>query len=135
MNDLGDGYKDLSAETLLYLNVFGEPFFDVSGCVIKISPESGEEEQVCSSEEFNAQALDDYWTGDSLKTQWEATHGQLKEQHWLVPITPFVLGGAFDASNLMELTPQEAIAFYKDIRDQIKAMPDGSRIELVVLNE
>lgn len=132
MSKTQSNYSDLSPGKVIYLNVFGEPFFAESGSVLKVSPETGEREEVCSLSGFNPGALEDYWTGDSLKQQWELAHGAMPADNFLVPVTPFVLGGEFDISNLMSIDKDEAIRYYKRIRDAIRDLPDGATVKIEV---
>ncbi len=125
-------YSDLSGDELTYINVLGEPFFLEGGVVAKYSPEDGEREEVCRKEAFDPAKLDDYFSGGSLRAAWERTNGKLAEGCVLAPITPFVLGGEFKSANLHSLSIEKAAAFYKDLRDQIKGLPDGARVEMQV---
>lgn len=117
---------------IVYINVFGEPFFDNAKEVFKISPETGEREIVCQSDKFNLASLDNYWTGDSLKQQWEAINGLIQNGHYLVPITPFTLGGEFEIANLMCIPEVEMIGYYKKIRDAINILPDGAAVQIKI---
>lgn len=132
MESIQSVYVGLSQGTLIHLNVFGEPFFDDSGTVFKVSPETGDREEVCPTSEFNPVDLDDYWTGESLKQEWEKNNGNIPDGNWLVPITPFVLGGKFEIANLMSIPVDEAIGFYETIRNDIKDLPDGATVQIVV---
>lgn len=125
-------YRILSGGKIVYINDFGEPFFECGGTVFKVSPETGEREEVCATARFDPLKLDDYWTGDSLKKEWEQANGGLPSEHWLVPITPFVLGGEFDPSNLMSIKISEAVGYYKTIRHALSSLPDGSKVEIKV---
>lgn len=132
MSKAQSNYSDLSPGEVIYLNVFGEPFFAESGSVFKVSPETGGREEVCSLNDFSPGGLDDYWTGESLKQQWEMIHGAIPADNFLVPVTPFVLGGEFDISNLMSIDKDEAIGYYKRIRDGIRDLPDGATVKIEV---
>lgn len=125
-------YTDISPGEVIYLNVFGEPFFAESGVVFKVSPETGEREKVCLLSDFNPVNLNDYWTGESLKQQWEKVNGAVPVDNFLVPVTPFTLGGEFDISNLMSIGEDEAIRYYKKIRDAIHDLPDGTAVKIEI---
>ncbi len=125
-------YSDLSCGVLTYINALGEPFFLESGVMAKYSPEDGEREKVSCEKAFGQVKLDDYFSGNSLRTEWEQKNGKLAEGCVLVPITPFVLGGEFEPANLHSLSLEKAASFYKDLRDQIKGLPDGAKIEIRV---
>lgn len=126
-------FQALSDGQLVWVNVFAEPFFNVNGQIIKVSPETGDREEVCSANEFDPAFLDDYWTGASLKKQWEGAHGHLNEGLFLVPSIPFVLGGEFSPDNLSVMSIETAAAYYANIREQIAGVPDGSFIEVEVI--
>ncbi|GIK44926.1 MAG: hypothetical protein LC131_03495 [Anaerolineae bacterium] len=126
-------FQALSDGQLVWVNVFAEPFFNVNGQIIKVSPETGDREEVCSANEFDPAFLDDYWTGASLKKQWEGAHGHLNEGLFLVPSIPSVLGGEFSPDNLSVMSIETAAAYYANIREQIAGVPDGSFIEVEVI--
>lgn len=125
-------YSDIACGRLVAVNVFGEPFFERGDLVVKISPESGDEEVVGAARDFDFNALDDYWTAETLKAGWENQNGAVGADHFLIPITPFVLGGDFAVANLMKLLADEAIAFYRQIRAQVSGRPDGGKIQVDV---
>lgn len=127
--DLGVGSYP---EDMVYMNIFGESFIEAGGFVFKVSPESGAREEVCRFDQFNADALGDYWTGESLKKEWETVNGLVPNGSLLVPMTPFVLGGLLEVENLMVIPASEAISFYKKIRDAIKYLHDGDTVQIVV---
>lgn len=118
-------YNDLSTDPLVFVNVFGEPFFRSGDVTYKISPETGDNEVVESLD-------DDYCTGESLKIEWENSRTGIDPDHFLLPVVPFVLGGEFDVSNLMEMEISKAVAHYKNIRQQIRNFPDGAEVNLDV---
>lgn len=123
-------FSGLSDGRLVAVNVFGEPFFDVLGVLIKVSPETGDREEVGLVSKCPFDKLDDYWTGASLKEVWEHANGPVGNQHFLVPITPFALGGEFVISNLARLPIQEALALYQLIREQISDLSDGAKVSI-----
>ena len=126
-------YADLSGGKLLWVNAFGEPFFDDDGHAVKISPETGESEPVCPTAEFYPADLDGYWTGKPLRDEWEAIRGApLLATQFLVPAIPFVLGGEFSPSNLIPLSHETAVSFYRDVRRQIEGLPDGAAVRIRV---
>lgn len=132
INRLQPSYSDIACGRLVAVNVFGEPFFERGDVVVKISPESGDEEVVGAARDFDFNALDDYWTAETLRAEWERQNGAVGADHFLVPITPFVLGGDFAVANLMKLPTDEAIALYRQIRAQVSGRPDGTKVSIEV---
>lgn len=132
LNRLMALYEDITRGRLVAVNVFGEPFFEVGGAVIKVSPETGDEEAVTPIGDFDFATLDDYWTASTLKLDWESQNGPIGDDYFLVPITPFVLGGEFVVANLMKIPLEEAIALYRQIRAQISGRPDGAKVSIEV---
>lgn len=65
---------------------------------------------------------------------WQERHGALTPGERLVPKIPFVMGGRYDLDNLYSLDAVEAMRFRAHIARQIKDLPDGSRIELKVVD-
>lgn len=134
-------FQELSLGEMVFINIFGEPFFNESGVVVKISPETGERENVCLASSFAPESMDDYWTVESLKLEWELSNGKVPEDSFLVPITPFVLGGEFNALNLMAIKKEEAVRYYAKICNAIAGLPDGvavkdgEKIQIVVKKE
>lgn len=115
-------YSDITCGRMVAVNVFGEPFFERGDVVVKISPENGDEEVVGAARDFDFNALDDYWTAETLRGEWERQNGAVGADHFLVPITPFVLGGDFAVANLMKLPADEAIALYRQIRAHVSGV-------------
>lgn len=130
--DLEPLYSDIAIGRLIAVNVFGEPFFEKGDVVVKVSPESGDEEVVCNARDFDFSSLDDYWTAKTLEVEWESLNGAVGGDHFLVPITPFVLGGDFVVANLMKVPAAEAVNLYRQIRAQVKGAPDGTAISIKV---
>lgn len=75
----------MQSQEILYTNIFGEPFLEDGGTVFKISPETGDIEPVCTFTDFDQARLDDFWTGESMKRDWEELHGPLSKDNCLAP--------------------------------------------------
>lgn len=134
LNQLAQYYAGLSDGELVYVNSFGEPFFNVNGALIKVSPETGDHEDVGLLIELNN--LDDYWSMNSIKEVWEESNNELiGEHHFLFPITPFVLGGEYSIDNLKKIPIHEAVDVYKSIRDVVSMLPDGAKIKIEVVRK
>ena len=112
----------------IWTNCLGESFYltDDRG-IIKINPETGDEE--ITGLTLDEIKKDPYWSADKLKREWESIHGELPDGKYLLPITPFVLGGEFVADNLMDIPEEEAFRYYSFLQEQLKTLPDGATIQ------
>lgn len=126
-------YSDIARGRLVAVNVLGEPFFESDDGVVKVSPETGDEEKVVAACDFEFAKLDDCWTAATLKADWENQFEPVGEDHFLVPIIAFTLGGEFSTRNLMRVPVEEAIALYRNIRNEICDFPDGASVVIKVV--
>lgn len=112
----------------IWINCLGEPFYltEHNG-IIKFNPETGEEEATGLT--LDEIKNDSFWSAETLKSQWESKHGPVPNGAYLLPITPFVLGGEFDADNLMAIPAEEAFRFYSYLREQLNDLPDGAVVQ------
>lgn len=119
---------------LVWVNCLGEPFFVENGLLLKVSPETGDVEEVglASASQIDDLQTAPYWSAYPLKEEWEENNGPLLEGNFLVPITPFVLGGEYEAENLMSMRAEEAIAYYANLRNSLHDLPDGTQVKMVV---
>lgn len=125
-------YADLARGRLVAVNVLGEPFFESGDGVVKVSPETGGEEKVAAACDFDFANLDDCWTAAPLKADWENQFEPVGEDNFLLPIIAFALGGEFSARNLMRIPVEEAVALYRNIRNEICDLPDGASVAVEV---
>lgn len=108
-------------------NILSEQFIEApDGVISKLSLESGEIEFVCKSMSELKQAMtngDDanYFLANSLRKELA-----LKDNIRLLPVTPFITGGPFEAGNLYPVERNKAIDFLVDFHGQTKHLPDGS---------
>lgn len=131
--DIARLYRGLSDGELVAVNVLGEPFFDVLGTLIKVSPETGDREEVGKAADINLDMLDDFWTAESLRTAWEDRFERLGDDCFLVPKIPFALGGEFTVENLYCIPIPEAIDLYQVIRDQLTGLKDGDKVQIEIV--
>lgn len=127
------------AEGLLFWaeDVFGCQFAIGKDGVYRFDPETGETEWMTSTLEGWAEMLLSNYeveTGYAAAHEWQKRNGPLACGHRLIPKQPFVLGGRFDADNLYALDAVKGMLFRAEIARQIRGLPDGSRIELVVVD-
>lgn len=118
---------------------FAEDIFGVQFCIDELGigtfdPETGDAGRMCGSmEEWAKAILSDYdlWTGHALAREWQLRHGGLPNGMRLVPIVPFVMGGAFEISNLHLLDAVVGQRMRGEIAAQIRGLPDGAQVRLV----
>lgn len=116
---------------LIWINCLGEHFYETSAFdVIKENPETGTFEETGLN--LNEIKNNPFWSASGLKAEWETINGPLPDGKYLLPITPFILGGKFEASNLMAISENEAFSFYKNLRTQLKDLPDGTIVEWLI---
>ncbi len=126
-------------EGLLFFaeDVFGVQF-GVSGAgVCKFDPESGEVQRIAQSiEEWAGLILDDseFETGYPLLEKWTELNGPLPNGKRLLPKTLFILGGEYRVDNLYALDAAAGMRFRADLWGQLKDVPDGSEVRLIVIN-
>lgn len=116
-------------------DAFGGQFSMKKDGIFTFNPETGESQKLCDTlSQWCEAILDDYdfLTGHSLMLEWQATHGRVKEGHRLVPVIPFVLGGAFSVSNLHVQESVTAMRYRGTIAVQIRDIPDGGMIKFDV---
>ena len=129
-------YEGLAGGVFFAEDVFGAQFCLVDGVISSFDPETGTLESMARSlDEWASMILDDYptLTGYPLAHEWQRAHGPLPRGHRLVPITPFVLGGAFAIENLHVLDAVEGMLFRASIARQIRDLPDGTAVRLEIV--
>ena len=114
-------------------DVFGMQFCAKNGSIFRFDPETGQCEAVArDANEWAELILHDYslWTGHVLVHNWQEEHGPIPIGSRLVPITPFVLGGAFTLENCHVLEAAKAMQYRASIAVQIRNLPDGATVRL-----
>jgi len=136
--DLWRGEYDGLADDLLFyaMDAFGNPFALHESGVVLFDAETGSRERVAATLDGWAHALltDGYWSGWPLAQAWQAQHGPIPFGSRLMPTQLFVLGGAFDPSNLKAVPTLETLLFRGYVARTIKDLPDGAQIELRVVD-
>jgi len=127
------------AEGLFFFaeDVFGNQFCFREGSVSLFDAETGDAEEVAKSlAEWAERILSeaDVLTGHAFLRRWEATNGPLKRGARLVPRIPFVLGGAYDLPNLVQMRAVDGMRFRGNLARQIRDLPDGSQIEFRIVD-
>jgi hypothetical protein len=131
-------YGDRIQEHLFFAeDVFGVQFALSNLGVKKFDPETGDFEDFAPDlEGWAAKILADYnyETGYQLAHDWQSQNGLLPAGKRLLPKIPFVLGGAYEVENLYAAAALEGMMFRADIWRQIRDLPDGSQVNLKVIN-
>lgn len=72
----------------------------------------------------------DFETGWSVARAWQAQNRPLRVGERLVPRTPFVLGGAYEADNVVAVPAGNAIEPIVSLCEQLRDLPDGGQVQL-----
>lgn len=117
-------------------DAFGGQFgVDVDGSIVTFEPETGElTPSAADLEEWAGLMLDDwkFMTGYSCAKAWQHENGALPLGHRLYPKRPFVAGGEYEVANLFACEAAQAMRNYANIADQIRDLPAGANVRLVV---
>jgi hypothetical protein len=112
-------------------DIFGGQFVIKEEDVGTFDPETGDFVAVASSlDAFAGLLLDDYrvLTGQPVAHEWRQLHGRISSGSRLIPKRPFVLGGDFSVSNMIEIEMVRGMKIRADLALQIKDLPDGAKI-------
>ena len=69
-----------------------------------------------------------YFTGYSIGHNWQKKYGMIEDQHRLIPIKPFVLGGEYSDENLMLIEQKKGLLSRHSLYQQIKDIPDNNKV-------
>lgn len=117
-------------------DAFGTQFCIRDAGVATFDPETGAFEQMAVDvEEWASKVLGDYsfWSGHAVARAWQLQHGPLPVGARLVPTTPFVLGGKYEAANVHAVDAVKGMKYRASIAVQIRDLPDGASITLNVI--
>lgn len=124
--------------TVWLVNRFGDLFlvFD-DGSVHMLDIAAGEAERVADSREDFAAKLDDgdnadQWLMIPLVDELVAAGMPLPPGHCYGFKMPPVLGGDYDTENVAVLPVAEHYGFNAELHDQIRDLPDGAQVKLVI---
>lgn len=128
-------YRELRPNGIFFAqDLFGHQFLFKDG-IYSFDPETGDVGYFAPSIEAWAQRiLDEYEvvTAQPIAHEWQARNGPIPFRHRLIPITPFVLGGAFEPGNLVAMDALAAMRLRADLALQIKNLPDGTEVSYEV---
>lgn len=116
-------------------DIFGGQFCVVDEKVYVFDPETAEIDYVSDSIESWAGAIlgdPEFLTGWPLAEAWQKKYGALAENERLVPKTPFVVGGAFEVSNLQPCVASRGMVSRSGLALQIRDLPDGATLRFHV---
>lgn len=128
----------ISPQKLYWVNKFGNIILkDKGGCYWLMRPE----ELSCAIIAWTEDEMAKLWKSDDFILDWEMTalvelaenkFPQSEPGQCFYFVTPPVLGGSYDIENIQTIPIMELIAFSGDIAYQIKDLPEGSQIKLVI---
>jgi hypothetical protein len=132
------GFTGLVPRSILAVNAFGNLLVeDVTGSVWRIRPEELSCERIASS----IIELDDRRKSDEFQTNWNMERlvsiatlefGSLPKGRCFCLKIPAVLGGKYERDNLGTNSLLELISSSGDLASQIKDLPDGANVRLIV---
>jgi len=129
-------YAEAIDHTLFFAeDVFGGQFCIRDQCVRAFDPETGNFEQLCDSlSQWAHLVLTDYQyrTGYPLAHSWQSKSGPLRPGMRLLPKVPFICGGKYEMENLYSISDVDAMSFRASIANQMRDLPDGSKVVLRV---
>lgn len=134
------GWAGLDPFHILAENEFGNLLIkDVGGKIWRLCPE----EASCSVIAETESDLTALMSDDEFRSDWEmkrlvdvatASLGELQSGRKFCLKIPGVLGGAYSIENIGTAPLSELISFSGDLAYQCKDLPDGSQVELKVIN-
>jgi hypothetical protein len=116
-------------------DIFGNQFCIRDGTVHFFTAETGKLEPMAASIEEWASALaadDGTWSGWPFAKRWAEQHGPMPLHSRLHPAIPFVCGGSYETDNLHPVDAAEMMAKWGWFARQIRDVPDGGIIKIVV---
>lgn len=114
-------------------DVFGNQFCFAKNGIALFNIETGEKEILtpCFRDWIDIILTDpNYYSGESILTDWEELMTPLKYNERFLPLQPFVIGGQFAAKNMRVYDFITVIKYNASLARQIYNLPDGSSIEI-----
>jgi hypothetical protein len=112
-------------------DIFGGQFLLSGGSIHRFDQETAETAYFASSiGEWETGLLADYGycTGYPLGHEWQTKNGSLPVGYRLVPRIPFVCGGAFESSNLIQAEAGAVMRYWAEFALEVSQVPDGEQI-------
>ena len=116
-------------------DTFGDQFCLRDDRIFFFDAETGDYDDLAGSiEEWADLMLNEFEArlGYPLAHDWQTRNGAIPIGSRLVPKTPFVLGGAFDAENLRATDAVKGMRIRGDLARQIRDLPDGTQVTFKV---
>lgn len=131
-------YQELLPESIWCFgeDVFGNQFCFVDDGIFWLETETGKLTRLADTfTEWKAQVdgNSSYYTGHPFASAWHDAHdtdNPLTPDKVLRPITPFAAGSKYKTANLFPVDATEAMRFGGNLANQIKNLPDGTKIKL-----
>ncbi len=117
-------------------DLFGGQWGLTESGVVRFDPETGATEAHADSlEEWASRILGDYEveTGWPLAREWQRANRSLAENERLIPRQLFVLGGAYDITNLKAVDAAEGMRIRGPIAQKLACLPDDAVVSLEVV--
>lgn len=134
------GWVGIQPEEVVGENDFGNLIIkDIEGKYWRLCPEDVYCKVVAQNREdldklsSNQEFLED-WYMQALVEKAQKNLGSLTDGRKYCLVTPGVLGGEYDLSNIKTAPLIELIRFSGDLANQIKDLPDGAQVQLKVVD-
>jgi hypothetical protein len=131
-------YKGLADDHLFFAeDIFGVQFCVANGQICTFDPETGDLTTIADSiEKWAELILEDYnlLTGYSIAHAWQEKNGVLQNDLRLIPITPFVCGGAFAIDNMRAIGAVKGMKARANLACQLVNLEDGAKIEFQIID-
>jgi len=116
-------------------DAFGCQFGFFDDQIYFFCPETGEFKFLCNSfDEWCEMIVSDFelHTGYKLIHEWQSENGAIIPGFRLCPKLPFVLGGQYAVENLYSISALDGLLFRAEIANQIRNLPNGAKVRIVV---
>jgi len=132
-------YGDLLPRPSLFFaqEIFGDQFYIEPDGVWRFCAEYSGRERISDSVAAWAGVFMEDWryhSGYDFGHDWQVMNRPLAEGERLIPKLPFVMGGEYEISNFYAGRIVEAMRFRASFAEQIANLPDGTMVQLQVLN-
>lgn len=136
-DDLWRGNFGVLASGCLFFaeDVFGNQFALTTAGICSFDAETGERAVLGDTIHAWAEAVladFEFLTGHPIAREWQATHGALRANERLLPITAFALGGEYELDNLRAVDGAKAMRIRGPVAQRLHDAPDGAAVRLGV---
>jgi hypothetical protein len=117
-------------------DIFSNQFCIAGDKICLFNAEPAEVEEISSTiDDLCIKILENYnsLTGYRFAREWQELHGRLPGRHRLMPKKPFVVGGAYEVSNIVAIDSFLLMKSLGNLAHQIHDLPDGTYIRFEVL--